>query len=83
MHAIVSGLVIIETPDGEIPVSANDGDAIGLYQMLSGIPLARRAVCASNSLILRVERDDFLNLLLQHPELMRRILACLFSFSRP
>jgi len=80
LHAIVSGLVMIETPDEEIPVSASVGDAIGLYQMLSGVPLARRAVCAANSLILRVERDDFLDLLLKRPELMHRLLASLYSF---
>jgi CRP-like cAMP-binding protein len=82
LYAIVSGLVVVETLDEKFPVSASDGDALGLYQMLSGIPLASRAFCASESLILRVERGDFLDLLLLRPELMRRILGSLFSSRR-
>jgi hypothetical protein len=83
LHAIVSGLVVVETLDEKFPVSASGGDAIGLYQMLSGIPLARRAFCASDSLILRVERGDFLDLLRLRPELMRQILGSLYSSRRP
>jgi CRP-like cAMP-binding protein len=81
LHAVVSGLVVIEAIDEKFPISASDGDGIGLYQMFSGIPMVRRAVCASDSIILRVEREDFLDLLLQRPELMRQILANLFTFS--
>ncbi len=81
LYTIVSGLVVVETADEKFPVSASDGDAIGIYQMLSGIPLASRAFCASDSLILRVDRGDFLDLLLLRPELTRQILGSLFSSS--
>jgi len=79
IHVVVSGLVVIEALDKKFPVSASENDAVGLYQMLSGIPLARRAVCASESVILRVKREDFLDLLLHRPELMRQMLGNLFT----
>jgi CRP-like cAMP-binding protein len=49
--------------------------------MLSGIPLVRRALCGADSIILRVEREDFLDLMLQRPELARQMLANLFKLS--
>jgi AAA family ATP:ADP antiporter len=81
LHAIVSGLVVIASPEEEFPLSATDGDALGLYHMLSGIPLVRRALCGADSIILRVEREDFLDLMLQRSELMRQMLTNLFKLS--
>ena len=41
LHLVVSGSVSLESTDDESLLIAVAGDAIGLYQMLAGIPLVR------------------------------------------
>jgi ATP/ADP translocase/HEAT repeat protein/CRP-like cAMP-binding protein len=81
LHLLVSGSVTLESTEDEAEVSAGPGDAVGLYQMLAGLPLVRRARCIEDASFLRVEREDFLDLLMQRPELQRQLLGALFRGS--
>jgi CRP-like cAMP-binding protein len=78
LQVVVSGSISMETPEGGAAMSAKPGDAVGLYQMLAGIPLVRRAHCIEDSLLLSVDREEFLDLLTQRPEFLRQVLGRLF-----
>jgi ATP/ADP translocase/CRP-like cAMP-binding protein/HEAT repeat protein len=78
LQVVVSGSISLETPEGEAAMSAKPGDAVGLYQMLAGIPLVLRAHCIEDSLLLSVDREEFLDLLTQRPDLLRQLLGRLF-----
>ena len=78
LHVVVSGDVRLEPTDGEEAVTAGPGDAIGLYQMITGIPLVREIRARDESVTLSLNRDDCLDLLTQRPEFLRQLLARLF-----
>ncbi len=80
-HLLISGSVSLETAEEEAAVSAGPGDAIGLYQMLAGIPLVRWARCIEETRFLRVDRDDFRDLMMNRPDLQRQLLGTLFRGS--
>ncbi len=78
LHVVVSGLVRLEPNGTDGSVDAAPGDAIGLYQMIAGIPLVRELRAVESSLTLVLEREDYLDLLTQRPEFLRQTLARLF-----
>ncbi|HET7748108.1 MAG TPA: Npt1/Npt2 family nucleotide transporter [Terriglobales bacterium] len=82
LHLLISGSISLESTDGDSAVSASPGDAVGLYQMLAGIPLVRQGRCLEDARFLRVEREDLLNLLMQRPDLQRQLLGSLFRGSQ-
>ena len=78
LHLLISGSISLEsTEDGSV-MTAGAGDAVGLYQMLAGIPLIRHARCLEDTRFLRVDREDLLDLLMQRPDLRRQLLGSLF-----
>ncbi len=79
LHVVVSGEVRLESADGEAPITARPGDAIGLYQMITGIPLVREICASEATLTLSLEREDCLDLLTQRPEFLRQMFARLFA----
>ncbi len=81
LHLIVSGSVALDSAEAEASASAGPGDAVGLYQMLAGIPLVYRARCVEAARFLQVDREDFLDLLTQRPDLQRQLLGALFRGS--
>ena len=62
-------------------MTAGPGDAVGLYQMLAGIPLVRQGRCLEDASFLRIDREDLLDLLMQRPDLQRQLLGSLFHGS--
>jgi CRP-like cAMP-binding protein len=80
LYAVACGTVAVEG-DGEPALQAGAGDAVGLYQMIAGIPLVSRAHCTSDSVIVRVDREDFLDLLMRRPDFLRQLLLALFAGS--
>ncbi len=79
LHLVVSGLFSLESSADEPVVTASAGDAVGLYQMLAGIPLVRQGRWLEDGRFLSLDREDFLDLLVQRPELLRQLLAKLFQ----
>jgi len=82
LHLLITGSVSLESSEDEAVVSAGPGDAIGLYQMLAGIPLVRRARCLEETRFLRVDLDDFRDLMMHRPDLQRQLLGTLFRGSQ-
>lgn len=81
LHLLIAGSVSLESTEDESVVSAGPGDAVGLYQMLAGIPLIRLGRCREDTRFLRMDREDLLDLLMQRPDLQRQLLASLFRGS--
>ncbi len=81
LHLLISGSVSLESSEDESVLSAGPGDAVGLYQMLAGIPLLRQGRCLADTRFLRLDRDDLLDLLMQRPDLQRQLLGSLFRAS--
>ena len=82
LHLLISGSVSLESTEDESVVTAGPGDAVGLYQMLAGIPLVRQGRCLEDARFLRVDREDLLDLLMQRPDLQRQLLGSLFRGSQ-
>ena len=78
LQIVVSGSLSLESSDGEAPLKAGPGEAVGLYQMLTGIPLVRAVRSGEACRVLSVERPDFVDLLAYRPELLRQVLTNLF-----
>jgi CRP-like cAMP-binding protein len=78
LYLLISGSVSLESTEDESVITAGAGDAVGLYQMLAGIPLVRNARCLEGTRFLRVDREDLLDLLMQRPDLRRQLLGSLF-----
>ncbi len=81
LYLLISGSLSLESTEDEPIVSAGPGDAVGLYQMLAGIPLVRQGRCLEDARFLRVDREDLLELLMQRPDLQRQLLGSLFRGS--
>jgi ATP:ADP antiporter, AAA family len=82
LHLLISGSVSLESTEDESVVTAGPGDAVGLYQMLAGIPLVRQGRCLEDARFLRVDREDLLDLLMHRPDLQRQLLGSLFRGSQ-
>jgi ATP:ADP antiporter, AAA family len=82
LYLLISGSVSLESTEDEPVLCAGPGDAVGLYQMLAGIPLVRQGRCREDTRFLRVDREDLLELLMQRPDLQRQLLRSLFRESQ-
>jgi hypothetical protein len=76
---LLSGDMTLEVPDGAVaPVTVRDGDVVGLYETLAGVPVGRRQRIVHRTRALRIEREDFFDLMGQHPALSQHLLGALF-----
>jgi CRP-like cAMP-binding protein len=78
MMLIVSGRITLEGEDAA-SVDAGSGAVIGLFETLGGTPLGRDVVAAEDGIALRIAREEFFEILGEHPALMRRLFARLFG----
>jgi AAA family ATP:ADP antiporter len=76
---VLAGEVVLEDPRGGTPVSARAGDTIGVLSTLAGKPLGRSAAVRTSGSALRIDRDDFFDLLGQRPDLLRQMFSALFG----
>jgi HEAT repeat protein/CRP-like cAMP-binding protein len=81
MCILLSGEVMLEPPDGAAvtPVTVRAGDIVGLFEMLAGRPVGRRQRIVNRTQALRIEREDFFDLMGQHPALSEQLLGALFN----
>ena len=77
---LLSGEMMLEAPDraGVAPVTARAGDVVGLFETLAGVPAGRRQRTVHHLQGLRIERDDFFDVMGQHPPLSEQLLGALF-----
>jgi len=64
--------------DGQREIVADEGDVIGLYETLAGVPVGRDGLGMEHGIALRVTREDLYDLLAHRPELLRQMLTAMF-----
>lgn len=74
---LVAGEVAVDRPDGST-VTADSGDAVGLYESLAGRTV-RAARVITPGVALRIERDDLYDLLADRPQLLQQLFGALFG----
>lgn len=76
---LLSGEVVLEDSRGGTATVARAGDTIGVLATLAGRPLGRSAAVRTGGGALKIDRDDFFDLLGQRPDLLRQIFSALFG----
>ena len=76
LFVIISGSVEL-TRDGVQVMTLGESEAMGAWTMFEAEPLVMTATAAEDTLLLRVDREDFFDLLLDYPELGQGILKSL------
>ena len=65
--------------EGQPPITADAGDAVGIYETLAGVPVGRKARGARNGAALRIDYDDLFDLVGQRPGLMQHFFSALLG----
>jgi len=73
---IISGSVQLTRDDRPI-MTLGESEAMGAWTMFEAEPLVMTATAAEDTVLLRVDREDFFDLLLDYPELGQGILKSL------
>ncbi|MFQ5793330.1 MAG: Crp/Fnr family transcriptional regulator, partial [Acidobacteriota bacterium] len=76
LYVIIRGRVSL-SKDGEEVVSLGEREALGAWTLFEAEPRVMSALAAEETLLLRVDREDFYDLLLDYPELGQSILKAL------
>jgi CRP-like cAMP-binding protein/HEAT repeat protein len=74
---VVAGEVAVDRRDGT-QATAGAGDAIGLYESLAGRTV-RAAKVTRRGVALRIDRDDFYDLLSDRPQMLQQLFTALFG----
>ena len=76
LYVIVRGQVTL-MKDGAEVVALEEGEALGAWDLFEAEPRVSSARATTECLLLRVDRDDFYDLLLDYPEMGQSILKAL------
>jgi CRP-like cAMP-binding protein len=76
LYVIVRGQVTLMKDGAEI-VDLEEGEALGAWDLFEAEPRVSSARATTECLLLRVDRDDFYDLLLDYPEMGQSILKAL------
>ena len=76
MYVIERGKVALET-DGEQILVVSEKDVIGTWALLDDEPMVMTATVVEDARLLRLEREDFYDLLADHREIMQSIFRAL------
>lgn len=76
LYVVIRGELVL-TREGRELSRVSEGTALGAWDLLEGGPRVFGTHAAVETLLLRVERQDFDDLLLDYPELLQRILKAL------
>ena len=78
LWVLLSGGASVDSLDGGRRTPVNGGDAIGLASLLTGAPLGHSADAARSGVLLRIDREEFYELIEQRPPLLQQVFAALF-----
>ena len=81
MYIIVSGKALIESEGERISV-AGEKEVIGTWALLENEPMVATATVTEDARVLRIEREDFYDLLADHSEVMHDIFRALIRRMR-
>ena len=76
MYILVNGKVAVES-EGERIFVAGEKDVIGTWALLDNEPMVVTATVLDDAQVLRIEREDFYDLLADHSEVMQNIFRVL------
>ena len=76
MYIIVNGKVAVES-GGERILVAGEKEVIGTWALLDNEPMVVTATVLDDAHLLRIEREDFYDLLADHSEVMQNIFRVL------
>jgi len=76
MYILVNGKVAVES-EGEGIFVAGEKDVIGTWALLDNEPMVVTATVLDDAQVLRIEREDFYDLLADHSEVMQNIFRVL------
>ena len=77
IHIVLSGQLSLEPPAGGEPVSARPGDIVGTYETLGGEQMGWRTRTVEPGSVLRIDRDEFFDLLADNVDLLQGIFSVL------
>lgn len=76
LYVVIRGELVLSR-DGEEIGRMGEGSALGAWDLIEGVPRVFGTRTATETLLLRVDREDFYDLLLDYPELGQSILKAL------
>ena len=76
LYVIIRGQVVL-VREGKEVAGLGEGEALGAWALFEAEPRVTSARAATECLLLRVDREDFYDLLLDYPELGQSILKAL------
>jgi CRP-like cAMP-binding protein/HEAT repeat protein len=79
----LTGEVLLESSDGQPPVTAHGGDIIGSVNTMAGRRLGRSGKVVKSGVALKIDREDLFDLLGERPDLLRQMFAGMFKRERP
>jgi ATP:ADP antiporter, AAA family len=88
LFILLTGELSLEMPESRtaphLPglASAREGDAVGLYETLAGLPMGARGHGLRPGTALRIEHDDLFDLLGQRGDLLQQIFGAFFRAER-
>ena len=76
MYIIIKGKVSLDA-DGDRVLVVSEKEVIGTWALLDDEPMVMTATVAEDASLLRIEREDFYDLLADHSEIMQSIFRVL------
>jgi ATP/ADP translocase/HEAT repeat protein/CRP-like cAMP-binding protein len=80
---VVEGRLSLQSSISAASLMAEPGDAVGLYETLSGEPLGMGSRALAEGRALRIDGEELFDLLGQRPALLQRLFSALFRASTP
>ena len=78
MWVVLSGDAVLESLDGGHSTPVTSGDAIGAAALMTGAALGHSGEATRPVITLRIDREDFFELIEQRPALLQQVFAALF-----
>jgi CRP-like cAMP-binding protein len=75
---VLSGDVVLEALDGGSTIPVTTGDAIGASALMTGGAIGHAAEATRPVVTLRIDREEFFELIEQRPALLQQVFAALF-----
>ncbi|HYX80855.1 MAG TPA: cyclic nucleotide-binding domain-containing protein, partial [Gemmatimonadales bacterium] len=78
LWVVLSGDAVLESLDGGRSIPVTNGDAIGAAALMTGTPLGYSGEATRPVVALRVDHEEFFELIEQRPALLQQVFAALF-----
>ena len=76
IYGLLSGELTVEVP-GEAPARLDEGDVVGLYETLAGVPAGIKVTVTKSGTALRIDRQELFDLLADNIDLLQGLFSAL------